>query len=41
MTLSGVRQEHLYRCVQKMNRDGYVVNEMCDILELNKSSYYK
>lgn len=41
MALSGVRQEYLYLCVQEMSRDGYAVSEICDILELNRSSYYK
>ena len=41
MALSGVRQEHLYLCVQEMHKDGYTVTEICDILDLNRSSYYK
>ena len=41
MALSGVRQEHLYLCVQEMHKDGYAITEICDILGLNRSSYYK
>lgn len=41
MALSSVRQEHLYRCVQEMNDEGYAITEICDILEMNRSSYYK
>ena len=41
MALSGIRQEHLYFCVQEMHKEGYAVTEICDILELNRSSYYK
>lgn len=41
MVLSGVRQEHLYRCVQEMHNEGCAIAEMCDILALNRSSYYK
>lgn len=41
MALSGVQQEHWYRSVQKMRQDGYAVREICDILELNRSSYCK
>ena len=40
MTLSGVRQESLYLCVQEMHEEGYAITEICDILELNRSSYY-
>ena len=40
MALSGVRQEHLYLCVQEMHKEGYAITEICDILELNRSSYY-
>lgn len=40
MALSGVRQEHLYLCVQEMHKEGYAVTEICDILALNRSSYY-
>ena len=40
MALSGVRQEHLYLCVQEMHKEGYAVTEICDILDLNRSSYY-
>ena len=41
MALSSVRQEHLYRCVQEMHDEGYAITEICDILDLNRSSYYK
>ena len=41
MALSGVRQEYLYICVQKMHEEGYAITETCDILNLNRSSYYK
>lgn len=41
MALSGVRQEVLYLCVQELREKGYAVTELCDILELNRSSYYK
>ena len=41
MALSSVRQEHLYRCVQEMNDEGCAITEICDILEMNRSSYYK
>ena len=40
MALSGVRQEHLYLCVQEMHKEGYAITEICDLLELNRSSYY-
>ena len=40
MALSGVRQEPLYLCVQEMHKEGYAITEICDILELNRSSYY-
>ena len=40
MALSGVRQEYLYLCVQEMHKEGYAVTEICDILDLNRSSYY-
>ena len=40
MALSGVRQEYLYICVQKMREEGYAITETCDILNLNRSSYY-
>lgn len=40
MALSGVRQEHLYLCVQEMHKEGYAITEVCDILDLNRSSYY-
>ena len=41
MALNCVRQEHLYLCVQEMHTAGYAITEICDILELNRSSYYK
>ena len=41
MALSGVRQEHIYLCIQEMHSDGYSISEICDILDLNRSSYYK
>ena len=41
MALSGVRQERLYHCAQDMRKEGYAVTEICSILELNRSSYYK
>ena len=40
MALSGVRQEYLYLCVQEMHKEGYAITEICDILDLNRSSYY-
>lgn len=39
--MSSVRQEYLYRCVRELHEDGYAITEICDILELNRSSYYK
>ena len=41
MALNGVRQEYLYICVQEMHKEGYAITEICDILNLNRSSYYK
>ena len=41
MALSGVRQEYIYLCVQEMCQEGHAITEICDILELNRSSYYK
>ena len=41
MALSGVRQEQLYLCVREMHQQGYAITEICDILALNRSSYYK
>ena len=41
MALSGIRQEHLYHCVQELHGEGYAIAEICDILDLNRSSYYK
>ena len=35
-----MRQEYLYLCVQEMHKEGYSVTEICDILKLNRSSYY-
>ena len=35
-----MRQEHLYLCVQEMQKEGYAITEICDILKLNRSSYY-
>ena len=32
VALSGVRQEYLYICVQKMHEEGYAITETCDIL---------
>ena len=40
MALNGIRQEHLYHCVQEMHKEGYSITEICDILDLNRSSYY-
>ena len=39
--MSGVRQEGLYLCVQEMHQQGHAIAEICDILDLNRSSYYK
>ena len=41
MSLNGVRQEHLYLCVQELHEEGYALSQLCDILNLNRSSYYK
>ncbi|MEE0299330.1 MAG: IS3 family transposase [Christensenellales bacterium] len=41
MSLSGVRQEYLYLCVREIHKEGYAISEVCDILKLNRSSYYK
>ena len=41
MALSGVRQERIYMCIQEMHQQGYAITELCDILDLNRSSYYK
>ncbi len=41
MTLSGVRQQSLYVCVEGFAEENSSVAEICDILELNRSSYYK
>ena len=41
MALSGIRQEQLYLCVREMHQHGYAITEICDILALNRSSYYK
>ena len=40
MALNGIRQEHLYHCVQEMHKEGYAITTICDILDLNRSSYY-
>ena len=39
--MNGVRQECLYLCVQEMHKEGHAVAEICNILDLNRSSYYK
>ena len=39
--MSSVRQEGLYLCVQEMHQQGHAIAEICDILDLNRSSYYK
>ena len=39
--LSGVRQEPEYRCVEYFANQGFAVTEICEILMLNRSSYYK
>lgn len=36
-----MRQEYLYCCIQELHQEGYAIAESCDILELNRSSYYK
>ena len=41
MALNYVRQEYLYLCVQEMQKEGYAITEICNILDLNRSSYYK
>lgn len=41
VALNGVRQEYLYTCVLEMHKEGCAVTEICDILNLNRSSYYK
>lgn len=41
MALNGVRHEYLYIYVQEMHKEGYAITEICDILNLNRSSYYK
>ena len=35
-----MRQENLYLGVQEMHKEGYAITEICDILDLNRSSYY-
>ena len=35
-----MRQEYLYLCIQEMHKEGYAITEICDILNLNRSSYY-
>lgn len=39
--MNGIRQEYLYLCVQEMHKEGYAIAEICEILDLNRSSYYK
>lgn len=39
--MNGVRQEYLYLCVQEMHEEGHAIAEICNILDLNRSSYYK
>jgi len=40
--LSGVRQERLYIAVKELHEnDGYPIENICRILKLNRSSYYK
>lgn len=39
--MNSIRLEHLYRCVQEMHKEGHAITEICDILNLNRSSYYK
>ena len=39
--MSGVRQEQLYQCVKELHETGYAVFGICNILGLNRSSYYK
>lgn len=39
--MSNVRQEHLYKCIAQLHKNGYAVKVVCDILKLNRSSYYK
>lgn len=39
--MNSIRQEHLYRCVQEMHKDGHAIAAICNILNLNRSSYYK
>ena len=39
--MNGVRQEYLYLCVQEMHKEGHAIAEICNILDLNRSSYYK
>ena len=41
MALNGVRHEYLYIYVQEMHKEGYAITEICDILNMNRSSYYK
>lgn len=36
-----MRQEYLYCCVRELKQEGCAIAESCDILELNRSSYYK
>lgn len=39
--LSGVRQEKLYQSVGTVAKEGYPITQLCEILALNRSSYYK
>lgn len=39
--MNSIRQEHLYRCVQEMHKEGHAIAAICNILNLNRSSYYK
>lgn len=39
--MNSIRQEHLYCCVQEMHKEGHAIAAICDILNLNRSSYYK
>ena len=39
--MNGIRQEYLYLCIQEMHEEGHAIAEICNILDLNRSSYYK
>lgn len=41
MTLSGVRQGKLYQAVGTVTKEGYPIIRLCEVLALNRSSYYK